>query len=210
MLPTKESHTAGSREYDSQLPRAACPSVWLVGQSLLSSWLICPRATQDANESGLPCPAQPQTHLAFQPRPCLRKDHRPTSNEAPAPLPSAFYLQSTPLHASFNHAADKATHRLPTGIACSSCVSQFLRSESSVGEPVSQRGNHVPRCGRQAVLLDEVCLCTLQFQGTNPEDPLTAKRLLVPSARQLSPTSHKFRHRPSLNLPASPRGHIMV
>ena len=54
-----------------------------------------------------------------------------------------------------------------------------------MGEQFSLLGNHVSRWGRQALLLDS-SESRRWFQGTNLEDPLTVKRLLVPSAIGLS------------------------
>ena len=68
---------------------------------------------------------------------------------------SAIYLQPTPPLTSLKHATDKVTHRLPTGVVSGSCVSQFHRFESSVGEQLALHGNHASRCGGQAVLLYE-------------------------------------------------------
>ncbi|WP_146452869.1 hypothetical protein [Bythopirellula polymerisocia] len=73
-------------------PQVARPSVWPVGQSLLSSWLLCPGATQDANESGLPCPAESTCIVRANSVFACAKNIAEVHSEASAPQAFGFLL----------------------------------------------------------------------------------------------------------------------
>ena len=95
----RKCRTRTYRENRSRYVPRHCPSVWPKGQSLLSSWLDCPGANQDANEAGLPCPAESSYGMHDDVRLCLRKDHRPRFPEASASSAHRLSTCSPLLHA---------------------------------------------------------------------------------------------------------------
>src|SRR5262245_46371278 len=128
MLPTKEMPKTDGREHKSRHARMAYPSVWPIGQSLLSSWLKswCHPTCQRVRTA---LPGKAFVASCDKPRLCLRKEHRPLLNAASAAPSVGFYLQPTP-RLSCITLLTQTTHRLPTGDDSPSCVSQILCSKS--------------------------------------------------------------------------------
>ena len=140
-----------------QIPAAACGLSIRLACRPVAAFVVaqCSGATQNANESGLPCPARAVRIMRTARVFAFAKTIARGLPRLPPPESSALYLQPTPPLTSFKHAADTAANRLPTGVVSGSCVSQFHRFESSVGEQLALHGNHASRCGGQAVLLYE-------------------------------------------------------
>jgi len=138
-----------------QIPAAACSlSIRLACRPVAAFVVVqCPGATQNANESGLPCPAE---SICVMPMIPSLPSQRPSPKVAWGSRPIRHRLSTcSPLpHYGVSITSLTATHRVPTGDRSGSCVSQHLYFESSVGELVSQHGNCVSRWGRQALLLD--------------------------------------------------------
>ena len=153
LLPTKEQPHVTLPGIQLPARCAADPSVWPTGQSLLSSWL----------HASVP-PEAPTRPDCLARRRLMRHAHVSVLAFAkiiarerwrlPPPEFSAIYLQPTPPLRRLKHAFDLRRTGYQSGGRSGSCVSQHLCFESSVGEQFSLLGNHVPRWGRQALLLD--------------------------------------------------------
>lgn len=153
LLPTKEMRRR-------RLPGIQIPTGARALSIRLASWPVaafvvasCSGANQNANETGLPCPAETCASCARF-RLGLRQDHRPNVSAASAARTIGFLLAAHSPAMAFESRLRHRRTGYQSGGHSGSCVSQLLRNESSVGELVSQPGNHASRWGRQALLLD--------------------------------------------------------
>jgi len=110
-----------------QIPAAACSLSIRLACRPVAAFVVasCSGATQNANEPGLPCPAHAVRIMRTARVFAFAKIIVRWLQRLPPQSRSAIYLQPTPPLTSLEHAADKAAHRLPTGVVSGSCVSQF-------------------------------------------------------------------------------------
>lgn len=139
-----------------QIPASAqhCPSVWPLGQSLLSSWLNVSAPTETPTSPD--CLARRRlVRRARGPRLCFRKDHRPKRPWASAQETFGYLLAAHSPTTAFEarRVTRAAPGTNPAAVAVPALVSIFASRVPWVSWFPSM-ANTVSRCGRQAVLLD--------------------------------------------------------
>jgi hypothetical protein len=114
----------------------------------------------------------------------------------PPPSESAFYLLPTPPLRRFDHVANRdAPGTNPAAVVVPALVRIFAQRVPWVSWFPSMANTFLGAAARPSYLTQPIVLIGqswLRFQGTNLEDPLTAKRLLVPSAIVLSDPGTSF------------------
>ena len=178
---------------------------WPVAAFVVAS---CSGANQNTNESGLPCPAEACASCARF-RLGLRQDHRPKRMGLPPDASSAFYLQPTPPLRRLNHACDTdAPGTNPAAVAVPALVSNFVLRVPWVSSfhclAITFLGGAVRPSYSTAMMISSL------VSGYESRRSPYRETVACPQGSAAIASLPKFRHRPSQNLPASPRGPLMV